>query len=285
MKLRATIRKDSKGRLTQVQVRRGKYQRGITLEYVYGADGYVQDILFRGKKEQMPNFPQIIDLINESFVERVSTIETITKISDSVEVDHTKIKGVALKDPTVAESVPTSIENTAIAYDVANDRFKVDVESIVDVEVVQPTAADLKATVTQAEKDRTVTCDTAANLKATVTQESAERTLPHLSTADLRDALALGVGADQAVVTVAAGNKAIIYGYTIVNNDASNVGNYNLYLGASTTPLYSGKIPCECPVLKTFVHPVEGANNEDIKITITGSTDTDVIIFADVVAV
>lgn len=37
-----------------------------------------------------------------------------------------------------------------------------------EFEVVQPTAADLKATVTQAAKDRTVTCDTPANLKAQI---------------------------------------------------------------------------------------------------------------------
>lgn len=41
------------------------------------------------------------------------------------EIDHAKIKGTALKDPTVAESVPMSIENPAIAYDSSNDVFKV----------------------------------------------------------------------------------------------------------------------------------------------------------------
>jgi len=37
------------------------------------------------------------------------------------------IKGLLLKDPTVALTVPVSVENTAIAYDSGNDRFKVDV--------------------------------------------------------------------------------------------------------------------------------------------------------------
>lgn len=37
------------------------------------------------------------------------------------------IKGLLLKDPTIALTVPVSVENTAIAYDSDNDRFKVDV--------------------------------------------------------------------------------------------------------------------------------------------------------------
>lgn len=45
-------------------------------------------------------------------------------------VDLWKIKGLVLKDPTVALTVPVSVENTAIAYDSTNDRFKVDVEAV-----------------------------------------------------------------------------------------------------------------------------------------------------------
>lgn len=219
---------------------------------------------------------------------QASQLDVVKKIEGDVKVDHTKVKGVALKEPTVSESLPISIENDAIAYDPTEDRFKVDVEAMSagkdrtisgDVEVVQPNAADLKATVTQAEKDRTVSGT------ATVTQASAERTLPHLSTEDLRPKIGLSAGSDQMVVEVATGKKAIIYGYNIVNNDAANVGDYLLYLGSSATPLYVGKIPKECPVLKTFVHPIEGADGEDVKVTIVSSTDTDIIIFADVVDV
>jgi hypothetical protein len=39
------------------------------------------------------------------------------------------IKGLLLKDPTIALTVPVSIENPAIAYDLGNDRFKVDVQA------------------------------------------------------------------------------------------------------------------------------------------------------------
>lgn len=41
------------------------------------------------------------------------------------------IKGLLLKDPTIALAVPVSIENPAIAYDLGTDRFKVSVEAIV----------------------------------------------------------------------------------------------------------------------------------------------------------
>lgn len=90
----------------------------------------------------------------------------------AAEVDHAKIKGVALKDPTTAESVPVSIESPAIAYDVGNDVFKVhaivsgaaiDPRQIRDlvsndvVTVVQATAASLKCTVTQADSERSIT--------------------------------------------------------------------------------------------------------------------------------
>jgi len=178
---------------------------------------------------------------------------TVYQADNERTVDHTKIKGVALKDPAVAAAIPTSIENEAIAYDAANDLFKVavyydagsidprdirsltsgDVVTVVQdtpgshlirvygntvkdgsgtdyaflvdadgkviisplssatssIKVLQDTPGDLKATVTQAEKDRTVTGTvtveqaTAANLKATVTQAEKDRTVTGTVTA------------------------------------------------------------------------------------------------------
>jgi hypothetical protein len=40
-------------------------------------------------------------------------------------IDHTKILGTALKTPTVAQSIPISVENPALAYDPTNDEFYV----------------------------------------------------------------------------------------------------------------------------------------------------------------
>jgi len=51
-------------------------------------------------------------------------------VENTVPINHMEILGVALKTPTFAECVPTSIENDAIAYDVVNDRFKVDIEAM-----------------------------------------------------------------------------------------------------------------------------------------------------------
>lgn len=58
-----------------------------------------------------------------------------------VKCDIVKVKGVDLKTPTIAASLPISIENPAIAYDAANDRFKVDVEKTVAVLITSGTVA------------------------------------------------------------------------------------------------------------------------------------------------
>jgi hypothetical protein len=53
-----------------------------------------------------------------------------------MKIDHRKILGEALKTPTFANCVPSSIENDAIAYDPTTDRFKVDVQKWSAAEVV-----------------------------------------------------------------------------------------------------------------------------------------------------
>lgn len=45
-------------------------------------------------------------------------------------VDLRWIKGVLFRDPTFSACVPISVENTALAYDALNDRFKVDIEAL-----------------------------------------------------------------------------------------------------------------------------------------------------------
>jgi hypothetical protein len=47
-----------------------------------------------------------------------------------VKCDHRKIKGLTLKDPYIALSIPMSVENPALAYDAVNDRFKIDLEAL-----------------------------------------------------------------------------------------------------------------------------------------------------------
>ena len=64
------------------------------------------------------------------YSKKVIVVYEGTIISGEVQVDHRKIKGLTLKDPYVALCIPTSIENTALAYDSVNDRFKVVLEAI-----------------------------------------------------------------------------------------------------------------------------------------------------------
>jgi len=70
---------------------------------------------------------------------------TIT--SGEVKCDHWKIKGLTLKDPYIALSLPMSVENPALAYDAVNDRFKVDIQAItlgtIDVNVTDKWARQL----------------------------------------------------------------------------------------------------------------------------------------------
>jgi hypothetical protein len=62
-------------------------------------------------------------------------------------VDLWRLKGLVVKDPTIALSLPVSIENPAIAYDVENDRFKVDLAALslgtVDINLAQILGAAL----------------------------------------------------------------------------------------------------------------------------------------------
>jgi len=57
-------------------------------------------------------------------------------LRSSAYIDHRKIKGLVLKDPTVALSVPISIENPALAYDEARDTFKVDLKDATGVTLI-----------------------------------------------------------------------------------------------------------------------------------------------------
>lgn len=141
-----------------------------------------------------------------------------------VQVDLRKILGTDFISPTIAGCVPSSIENEAIAYDAVNDwfkqyienpaiayddindRFKVDIVAITAgaLTVIQPDETLLKATVTQAEKDRTVTGTVTAEqtdqtkLKATVTQASIARTVTGTVTVEQSTAASLKATVEQA---------------------------------------------------------------------------------------
>jgi len=227
-------------------------------------------------------------------------------------VDHIKVKGVSLKDPTIGASVPISIENPAIAYDSVLDLFKmalyydgtkIDPRTIRAltasdiVTVVQPTAANLKATVTQAEKDRTITSGsvtiqeplsvddnagsltvdgtltvvqpTAANLKATVTQAEKDRTI---SSHDNVVTFASGeatLSGNTEIVSVSAGKKLRIKYMAIWNNGAGSV-TVALRLTSTGTLRHKKKVAAESGWMVNLIDANwEGAVDEDLFINLS----------------
>lgn len=70
------------------------------------------------------------------------------------EIDHAKVKGVALTDPTIEAAVPISIENPAIAYDSDLDLFKV---KIMAAGTATPTTYSPPSTLLAGDKDVTDT--------------------------------------------------------------------------------------------------------------------------------
>jgi len=167
-------------------------------------------------------------------------------------------------DPTtelpVVQSDPTALK-VEIYQPAAAENFK----------VIQATAANLKATVTQAAKDRTVTCDTAANLKveihqpaaaedfkviqataanlkATVTQAAKDRTVTCDTAANLKSEVTpaaaaeflnfprIPTGATQVVAfNQASNNTAVIYTVT------AGKTLYLVSLSMSTDPIQAGR--------------------------------------------
>lgn len=89
-------------------------------------------------------------------------------------------------------------------------------------------------------------------------------------------------GSPHTIVTVNAGQKAIVYYYTIWNNDDANAADVCLYIGVNTDPFFSGHLPSNTGVVVNLVRPVEGDDDDDVILTIAGSTDVDCIVHAEV---
>lgn len=130
MKLTATVEKDTNGRLTSLQVRKGRQKKGVRLDFVYGQDGFVRDISFEGRRDQMPSIPDIIDIVNESFIERIGTINTVNVLKLLKEITTIKniesIETIGLTDLTqvITEvksvDVVKSIEGTVDPYSLSS---------------------------------------------------------------------------------------------------------------------------------------------------------------------
>lgn len=104
-----------------------------------------------------------------------------------------------------------------------------------------------------------------------------------LSCSDVHQELAKGVGdSPVTIVTVAGGEFAEVFYYTIWNNDDDNDADVCLYLGAATCCLFSGHLDPDCGVIANLVRSVKGADGVDVILTIAGSTDVDCIVHAEV---
>jgi len=82
MTMRVETKRDDAGRLDHLTIYKGKARRGVELQFIYGIDGYLREIEFTGKKEDMPDVPSIIELINEKFMERLGNIGNIERIGN-----------------------------------------------------------------------------------------------------------------------------------------------------------------------------------------------------------
>ena len=178
----------------------------------------------------------------------------------SAEVDHTKIKGTALKDPTVAQAIPISIENDAIAYDAVDDVFKVELfvgDTAIDPRTMRALTSSDIVTVVQA---------TAANLKATVTQASADRTIS--SFPEIGTVTHISETSTADVVTCETGHTLKVHGFFFYSSADITVelrfkGSGNV-IGGLTVKGAVGMnlVGKKCP---------EGANAEDIEIYLSGA--------------
>lgn len=148
-----------------------------TIRLEYDANGYLNKVIREGTRKQQ--YVSLKDLTSLPFFALVTKIPMI----DVAKIDHQWIKGVELIDPTMEACLPISVENDAIAYDAANDRFKIDLEKIsaTDTLTVEAMDLDIRALVSTTDSVE-VKQATAANLKATV--QATDLDIRSLTTAD-----------------------------------------------------------------------------------------------------
>jgi hypothetical protein len=115
--MRVETKTDTDGRLDYLTVYR-KGRKAVHLHFVYGHDGFLSDIEFTGKKEDMPDIPTIVELINEKFMERIGTIKIINDVELLELIEEiTSIKKIEvisnMPDPTPKGSAGVAFQQTA----------------------------------------------------------------------------------------------------------------------------------------------------------------------------
>jgi hypothetical protein len=263
-----------------------------------------------------------------------------------VQVDLRKILGVDLISPTIAGCVPTSIENEAIAYDLANDwfktyiendaiayddvndRFKVDIEAMTleALTVIQPDAALLKATVSATDLDirallstdvvtvksitdalptganaigklaansgvdigdvdvktmPDVTQATAANLKATVTQAEKDRTISDITKTTTIVSIQATAANNTIIQTPAAGKKIRVKLIDVWNNGTAAITVYLRFAAAGTARFKKTLAANAGFIINLIGTNWEGAADEVLYINLSAIGTVDVTVMKD----
>ena len=88
-KMRVAIRKYDDGRLDKLEIfKRLRQRKPLTVQYLYDANQILTELEFDGRREDLPSLPEIVDLVNESFIDWIGVIKNIKKI------DEVYVKGI-----------------------------------------------------------------------------------------------------------------------------------------------------------------------------------------------
>jgi hypothetical protein len=234
-----------------------------------------------------------------------------------MKIDHRKILGEALKTPTFANCVPTSIENDALAYDPTTNRFYVDlakisatdtlVVSAIDLDIRALTSVDVVTvkSITDAlpagsnaigklaansgvdigdvdvKTMPDVTQATAANLKATVTQYEKDRTISDITkTATIVSVQATASG-NTTIQTPAGGKKIRVKLIDVWNNGTAAITVYLRFAAAGTAQFKKTLNSYTGFIINLIGTNWEGAADEALIINLSAAGTVDVTVMRD----
>jgi len=240
-----------------------------------------------------------------------------TIVGGEVLCDHRKILGVALKSPTFAQCIPSSIENDAIAYDSVNNRFYVDLAKISATDILAVSATnldirDLTATDIVTVKSITdalpsgsnaigklaandgvnighvdvvtmpdVTQATAANLKATVTQAEKDRTMSDITKTTTIVSVQATASGNTTIQTPAAGKKIRVKLIDVWNSNTAAITVYLRFAAAGTARFKKTLAANTGFIINLIGTNWEGAADEALIINLSAIGIVDVTVMKD----
>lgn len=87
MKIKVKTRRDNDGRLTYLWLKKKRQRKPAELHFQYGVDGFLKSIEFDGRETDLPSIAELVDLLNEKFMERIGTIKLIKNIENIENID------------------------------------------------------------------------------------------------------------------------------------------------------------------------------------------------------